>query len=102
MVVLQQIVVQVASNLLGRHHVCIKVESLMMRELIGNNRALDITGNTEFTLDTLFGCCGLLQFVVSCLQLIMCLLQLLVGSSQTMRCVTFMQRINDKEDDDQH
>ena len=66
LVILNEIFIQVSAHFLGRRHEGIQVDFLSFREgreLIGNQRHLDIPGNLEFSFDTLLLGCGRGQFI---------------------------------------
>ena len=68
-VVHQDVVVQVASHLAGWCHGGMHVEPGHIGEGAGHHRHLDIAGNAQLALDTLFGGRRLFQLVVGFLQL---------------------------------
>ena len=62
-VVLQHVTVEVAAHLPGRGHLGIHIESLVLGEMTGHHRHLDISGDAQLTLETLLGGGGILQLV---------------------------------------
>ena len=71
----EQIAIEVATHFLGRSHRCIEVYVLTLWEGMGHHAHLDITGNTQVTLDAFLGSGGFLQLVVSNQQFLVGLLQ---------------------------
>ena len=52
-VISNHIAIQITTNLLGRSHRCIHVKPFAMRKLVGYHTHLYVTGNLQFTFDTL-------------------------------------------------
>ena len=100
-VVGEQVVVEVATHLLGRSHRAIEVQARPVREHTGQHALLDVSGNAQLTLNTLLGLGGGLQLVVGGLQLGVGILQFFVGCSQTEGGLTLEQGIDDEEGNDQ-
>ena len=68
MILLQEIVVEVATYFLGRCHRGKEVEAFAFQVSCRNHRHLDVTCDTQFTLNTFTRCGSILQLIVGILQ----------------------------------
>ena len=68
-------IVEVAAHFLGRGHQPIEIKVAALWEGLWYHRHLNISGNTQFTLDAFLGGGGLLELAVGILQLVVSLLQ---------------------------
>ena len=76
-VIVHDITIQVATNLTGRSHRGVHIESFYLWECAGHHRHLNVAGDTQLTLDTLFDGGSLLQLVIGLLQFFVCNLEML-------------------------
>ena len=60
---LKEVAVEVAAHFLGWRHRGIHVETIPLGESAGHHTHLDLTGNTQFTINALLGGCGILQLI---------------------------------------